>query len=397
MKEAFFDFEEQVYLNCAAQGPFPKVTVDAIRNAIQLKSNPYTIEDTIYFDLPARVRKRAARLIGARPEEIALSTGASHGINIAANGLPLTVGDEILVADREFPANVYPWLNQEKRGVKTRIIKPEGRFITPEDFERNISPRTKVIAVSFVNYANGYRADLKFIGKLCKNYNIYFVVDGSQGVGGVPINVKELGIDIMAVAGYKWLLSPYGSGFVYVRDAILEKISVPEVNWARIKGAEDFNSLLKYKLEFCEGAPRFDYPETANFLNNAAMEASLNFLLNVGVKKILAHCQSLLDYLIENLPQDKFQIISSLQAKHRSNFLSISAQSPEDTAAAFRRLKEGHVHVSLREDALRISPHVYNNRENIDKLCELLSGNASFVSQHVLVSGAAHRKELRYR
>ncbi|MFQ5823741.1 MAG: aminotransferase class V-fold PLP-dependent enzyme [bacterium] len=372
MKEAFFDFEEHVYLNCAAQGPFPKVTVEAIHNAIRLKSNPYTIDDNIYFDLPLRVRTAAAQLISAKPEEIALSTGASHGINIAANGLPLTVGDEILVADREFPANVYPWLNQEKRGVKTKIIKPQGPFITPQDFEKNISPKTKVIAVSFVNYANGYQADLKSIGKLCKSYNIFFVVDGSQGVGGVPIIIKELGIDIMAVAGYKWLLSPYGSGFVYVNESILEKISVPDVNWARIKGAEDFNNLLKYNLIFCDGAPRFDYPETANFLNNAAMEASLNFILNIGVEKIFAHCNSLLDYLIENLPSNKYKINSSLELKHRSNFLSIAVYKPEDTPAAFHCLKDGKVHVSLREDALRISPYLYNTKEDMDRLIELL-------------------------
>ncbi|MFQ6113364.1 MAG: aminotransferase class V-fold PLP-dependent enzyme [bacterium] len=372
MKQAFFDFGNHVYLNCAAQGPFPKVTVEAIHEAIRLKSNPYTIEDSIYFDLPLRVRKRAAMLIGAKPEEIALSTGASHGINVAANGLPLSAGDEILVADREFPANVYPWLNQEKRGVITKIIKPQGTFITPQDFERNISPKTKVITVSFVNYSNGYQADLKSIGKLCKNYNIFFVVDGSQGVGGVPINVKELEIDIMVVAGYKWLLSPYGSGFFYVCDAVLENISVPDVNWARIKGAEDFNNLLKYKLQFCEGAPRFEYPETANFLNNAAMEASLNFILNIGVEKICAHCNSLLDYLIKNFRSHKFKIISSLEKSHRSNVLSISAQSPQDTAAAYRRLKEAKVYVSLRENGLRISPHLYNTEEDIDRLLDLL-------------------------
>jgi selenocysteine lyase/cysteine desulfurase len=373
MKEAFCEFEGHVYLNCAAQGPFPKVTVEAVQKAIRLKSNPYTIEDDIYFDLPKQVRKAAAQLVGARPEEIALSTGASHGINIAADGLPLTPGDEILVADREFPANVYPWLNQEKRGVKTKIIRPEGPFITPEDFERNISPKTKVIAVSFVNYANGYKTDLKSIAKLCKKHNLFLVVDGSQGVGGVPINVKEIEIDIMAVAGYKWLLSPYGSGFVYVNEAVLDKISVLAVNWARIKGAEDFNNLLKYNLEFCEGAPRFDYPEAANFLNNAAMAASLRFILNIGVEKIFAHCNSLLDYLIENLSSNEYRFVSSLEVKHRSNILSIAAGSPQETVGAFHRLKEGSVHVSLREDGLRISPHLYNSREDIDRLLDVLN------------------------
>ena len=372
MKEAFFDFEDHIYLNCAAQGPFPKVTVEAIHKAIRLKSHPYTMGDDIYFNLPERVRRAASELIGALSDEIALSTGASHGLNIAANGLPLSAGDEILVVDREFPANVYPWLNQTRRGVKTKIIKPQGSFIMPQDFEKNISPKTKVISVSFVNYASGYQADLKSIAKLCKSYNITFVVDGSQGVGGTPIDVKEVGIDMMAVAGYKWLLSPYGSGFFYVNESILEKISVTDMNWARIKGAEDFNNLLKYKLILCDGAQRFDYPETANFLNNSAIGASLNFILKIGVQKIFDHSNSLVNYLIENLPSNKYTIMSSLETKHRSNFISITAQNSSDTAAVFRCLKEGKVYVSLREDAIRISPHVYNTKKDIDGLLELL-------------------------
>ena len=226
-KRHFSDFGGKVYLDCAAQGPFPAETVAEVQRALRLKEHPEEIVGSLYETLPGRAREAVARLLGCDPESIALASGASHGLNLAARCLPLKEGDEVLLAHGEFPANVYPWLNRASDGVGVRLVRPTGRrFVGEKDLIAAIAPNTRIISISHVAFATGYRADLRTLGDACRERGIFLVVDGAQSVGAVDFRVSDLPIDLLATSGDKWLLAPFGTGFTYVNPEVLDRLRV---------------------------------------------------------------------------------------------------------------------------------------------------------------------------
>ncbi len=365
----FSDFGGKVYLDCAAQGPFPAETVAEVQRALRLKEHPEEIAGSIYEALPGRAREAVARLIGCDPESVALASGASHGLNLAARCLPLVRGDEVLLAHGEFPANVYPWLNRAADGIVARLVRPAaGRFVLEHDLIAAIGPRTRIISISHVAFATGYRADLKALGDACRERGIFFVVDGAQSVGAVDFAVSDLPIDVLAASGDKWLLAPFGTGFTYVNPAILDRLRVADVNWMNVEGSSNLNELDGYPMRFRDGARRFDIPEAASFLNLAGFIASLSFLCRVGVASVEAHTRRLHDLLIRNLETTRLRVASDLTSQHRSGILALEGPSREETRALYRRLREHGVVVSLRDNLIRVSPHVYNSSEDIESL-----------------------------
>jgi len=193
-------------------------------------------------------RATVAALLNAEPAEIALATNTSHGLNLAARALPLTPGDVVLVSDREFPANVYPWLLLKKRGVEVELAPCAPDGWPDEDYlvERLHDPRVRVLAVSFVQFSNGYRADLARLGAACRANGTFLVVDGIQGVGNSVLDVRDTPVDILACGGQKWLLSPWGSGFVYVRRELISGLEPAVAGWMAFEGTDDFSRLTEY-------------------------------------------------------------------------------------------------------------------------------------------------------
>ncbi len=358
-RRADFDLGELVYLDGAAHGPMPRRSLDAARDALDTKRDPSTLRDADYFDLPDRIRAAASTIINCRPEDIAIATGASHGISLVACGLDWAAGDHVVVPSGEFPANNLPWRDLAVRsGV-------EVEFVDPSALEGAIRSNTRAVAVGHVNFATGRQLDLQSIGQRCADVGALFLIDASQSVGVTPIDVQACQASVVAVAGYKWLLSPYGTGFTYVHRKWVDSFRLPTFNWATVVGADDFNKLVDLEPVQRPGAIRFDVPETAAFVHGSAMAESLEYLLEVGVEAVSAHIASLHDLLIDLLPAG-FSVGSDLSTGRRSSILRLSAAT--DAGDVYERLYASGIKVSLREGGLRVAPGVWSAREDVEKL-----------------------------
>jgi cysteine desulfurase/selenocysteine lyase len=370
----FADFEGVTFLNVASQGPLPDVSVKAARAALEWKRQPYQIPDELLFGLPDRVRGLAARLIGGSADEIAITTGASGGLMAVAQGIDFKPGDDVLVARGEFPAHFSTWLPLEKcAGIQVKRVIPRERFLAAEDFIAQIGPRTRVVSTSLVRFDNAVRLDARRLADACHAVGAYLLLDASQCAGAMPIDVKALGADFLVCAGYKWLLSPYGTGFFWIRRDLIEKMRPAPSYWMALEGADNFSSLAVEELKFSRGARRWDAPETASFMNLAAMEASLEYLLRVGVETVWNHNQELIGGMIERLPRDRCVLVSPEEAERRGPFICVATRRPGEAAAIQKKLVESQVFVSLREGALRISPHLFNTERDMARLISILS------------------------
>lgn len=377
-RDDFFDFGEVAFLNCASHGPFPRATVAAIEHATSLKIRPDRISDEIYFRLPNEIRNELAALFGGAAADYAITNGASDGIFAVARGLDWERGDEVLAAEGDFPSNYFPWANLGERGVTLKVLSSEGQPVRAPQFLNALGKRTRVVSVSLVNYNSGYRIDMEKLGQACRENNTLLVADLSQAAGAIPLNLGEggegkdsLAADVAVCAGYKWLLSPYGTGFAYFHPEALRRLQLTDVYWQAVEGAEDFNRLPREGWKLAAGARRFDSTETASFLNGSAMLASLRFLRRVGVDYIERHAKNLLDRLLEQLPA-QFRVESSLEPAERSTLLAVAAADPAATRRAYEALRAANVVVSLRENRIRISPHVYNTESHVTRCAEIL-------------------------
>ena len=366
-----FDLGDTAYLNGANHGPLPRVAIDAVGEALGWKRDPSSIDDSIYFTLPDRVRRAAAPFFGCDPGDLAVNTGASAGVALLADGLDWNPGDHVVIPAGEFPANYLPWIALRSVGVEVTMVPVDGG-LTPDRIADALRPTTRVVAVGQVNFATGYRVDVEAIGRICRDREIAFLIDASQAVGAVPLDVRKAGAAVVAAAGYKWMLSPYGTGLLYVDPAWVDRLPVPVVNWTTVAGADDFNKLTELDVDFRPGAARWDVPETASFLNCMPMAAALEFLAAIGIERVFAHTRSLIDRLVDGLPAG-FRAESSLVDRHRSSIFRLVGDDPERTRAAYQRCLEARVSVSMRESGIRVSPGVWNSEDDIDRLLEQLS------------------------
>jgi selenocysteine lyase/cysteine desulfurase len=352
----FSDFSPTVYLDCAYQGPCPRVSAERLRQAIELKSNPDRQDKSDYFDLPARVRTRIARLVGADRSEIAITTSATQGIGIVAAGLGFGAGDEVVVASSNFPSNLFSWLHLRRKGVNVKIVHPVSGEVTPERVAAAITERTRVLALDWVDYSSGYRIDLTAFGKLIHDRGGIFVVDGTQGVGAMELDLDALPVDVLACAAYKWLLGPYGTGFAYVQRDLLDKLDVAVINWCSVEGAENFDS-----------------GETGSFINLSGLAASLEYVEGVTTMTVYEHCRALLERLTQGLLAQGYTPSAAALPGHESTILGFQASTPEATLALHARLREHHIGVSLRQGMIRVSPYLYNDEADIDRLLQIVN------------------------
>ena len=241
----------------------------------------------------------------------------------------------------------------------------------PEQVGAALSSRTRVLALDWVRYSTGYRTDLAILGDLVHKQGGIFVVDGTQGVGAVAIDLHALPVDVLAVAAYKWMLGPYGTGFVYLRRDILSRLDLPVVNWQSVEGSDDFDALPTDNFTLPDDARIFDVGETSNFINLYGLEASLEYVQRVTVKAVTEHCRELLDRLAKGLGKKAYTLTSATDPAHNSTILAFQAATLEATTALHRKLRANHVAVSLRHGMIRVSPYLYNQEADIDRLLEL--------------------------
>jgi selenocysteine lyase/cysteine desulfurase len=364
---------ERIYLNNASIGPIPARTQRAI-DAVQAKRrDPGLFTDEELPAILARGRQAVARLLHASPTEIALAPNTSYGLNMAAQVLPLRAGDTVLVPDGEFPANVYPWMLQARRGIRTELV-PRTADGWPDEtrlLERIADPRVRAVAVSFVQFASGYRVDLDRLGAVCRSHGAFLVVDAIQGVGQCPLDLSRTPVDLLACGAQKWLLGPWGSGFLYVRAELLPAFEPSFAGWMAFRGTDDFTRLCDYDPTFHEDARRFELV-TLPFQDVAGMTASLELLEEVGVAAIAEHLRALRAPVLDAAGRRRFTVVSPTDDPHDCGIWCVRT---DDVRAAYRRLRAAGVVASLREGSIRLSPHLFNTIDEVARVVELIEGS----------------------
>ena len=370
----FADFEGVAYLNAALQGPMPVVAAGEAQAALEWKKHPYRLPDGAYFDLPDRIREKVARVIGARPSEIAVTTGASAGLASVAAGLDWKPGDEVLVGRGEFPAHFATWLRYEQAGrLRIRVVEPRGRFISADDYIESIGPHTRVISASLVRFDNGARLDAARVARACEKVGAALILDLSQCAGAIQLSIRDLGASMAVCSGYKWLLGPYGTGFFWIAEEWIERLPLGAVYFMALEGARDFHALPMSNWRPAPGARRWDAAETANFTNLAAFDSSLDLMLRIGSGAVELFIDALVNQIIDGLPRTNCVLASPAERERRGPYVCISARDPEETPALYEKLRAAKISVSLRGKALRIAPHIYNTPEDISRLMQVLS------------------------
>ncbi|HET7632652.1 MAG TPA: aminotransferase class V-fold PLP-dependent enzyme [Gemmatimonadaceae bacterium] len=363
-----------VYLNSASTGPIPRRAANALDAFNALRQTPHRIPDKLQFDTLARTRELVARLIGAASRDIALGTNTGYGINVAAGALPLGPGDVVVVSEGEFPANVYPWLAlAPRRGATVRML-PLAAGGLPDEQALHAAvddPAVKVIAVSWVGFATGYRYDIVDLGRRCRARGVHLVVDAIQGLGVTPLDVGQVQPAVLSSGGQKWLLSPWGSGFTYVRPDLVAAMQPPLVSWMAVRGSDDFGNLVHYDMTWRDDARRFEMV-TLPFQDFAGMNASLELLLELGSDAIAAHVQRLVGELVRwARGRDGVRLVTPAEPAHRAGIVCLV---PPDAGGVSARLNATGVAHSLREGAIRLAVHGFNTDDDVARAIEAIEG-----------------------
>lgn len=362
---------DAIFLNAASTGPLPRRCIDAVTRWTRLRATPHELSDETLFSTLARSRALIAQLVGASPAEIALAVNTGYGINVAARALPLKAGDVVLTPDLEFPANIYPWwAAANARGLEYRRIPlTDGVLDNDALLSAMDDARVKCVSVSWLDSGNGARVDLARIGAACRERGIFFVVDAIQGVGAVPLDLGALHVDVLSCGAQKWLLSPWGTGFVYVRHELVAQLEPPIVSWMAPKGTDDFRRLRDYDMTWRDDARRFEFI-TLPFHDFAGMNASLELFFEIGVERIANHIEGLTSAIVGWATNKRgVKLVTPAARERRGGIVCIRPKDGEKSSARLR--ERGIVH-SLREGNIRLSPHVYNTMHDIQLALDAL-------------------------
>jgi len=361
---------DAIYLNNGSTGPLPRRTVEALADFNERRAAPYLITEEVQFGTLRRSRELCARLINARPEDIALMVNTSYGLNLAARALPIASGDVVITNDREFPANIYPWMALEGKGITLERIPCVDGLPDEDALLRALDrPRVRILTTSWVSFASGYRMDLARIGAACRERGIYFVVDAIQGLGALTLDIAKTPVDILACGAQKWLLSPWGTGFVYVRPELVSQLEPQAVGWMSTRASENFGSLVDYDLTYLPDARRFEVI-TLPFQEFSGLNASLELLFELGPAAAAAHVADLANRIVDWAHQRAdVTLVTPSSPTRRAGIVTLR---PRDTVAAAAKLTQAGVVFSLREGGIRLSPHCYNTREEVDTALAVL-------------------------
>jgi selenocysteine lyase/cysteine desulfurase len=366
-----FDIPDDVtFLNCAYISPLPKASLAAGEEGVRRKTQPWTIVPADFFTKSETVRGLFAGLINATADDIAFAPAVSYGMAQAAYNIPLTKSQAIVTLAEQFPSNVYPWMDLAERSGATFVSVPR-----PSDDDwtsallARIDESTGLVAVPHCHWTDGGLLDLEAVGAACRRVGAALCIDATQSVGALPLDVKRIDPDFVAVASYKWLLGPYSLGFLYVAPRRQGGRPI-EHNWMARRDSEDFAGLVNYKDEFQAGARRFDVGERSNFALMPVVEASLRLIAEWTVRRIQATLALRTDAIAERARAELGigSVPSHRRAGHYLGLRFASGVPPELPA----RLAANKVYVSVRGQAMRVTPHVWNTDEDVEKLFAVL-------------------------
>jgi selenocysteine lyase/cysteine desulfurase len=367
-----FEIPEGIaYLNCAYMSPQLRSAQEIGDRALSRKSRPWEITPNDFFEDAEKTRALFARLVGGEAEGVALIPSVSYGIAVAAANVRVEPGERILILEDQFPSNVYSWRELAQRSGAELVTVPR-----PADHDwtsavlRYLDENVAVVSVPNCHWTDGSLVDLARVGERARQVGAALVVDAIQSLGAHPLDVAEVGPDFLVASAYKWLLGPYGVGFMYVGEEYREGAPI-EHNWINRRGSEDFSGLVAYEDAFQPGARRYDVGERSNFVLLPMANEALRQILDWGVENVSETIGELTDLIEE---QARERNIEAIPAKRRARHmvgLKLGSAVPEDLAA---RLARERVFVSVRGESVRVSPHLYNTAEDVRRLFEVIEG-----------------------
>lgn len=360
-RDLFAASENFTYLNHAAVGVLARPTREALHAFVDAHATggvmgvfPYELRMDDY-------RSRIARFIGAEPGTVAVLRNTGDGANVIAAGYPWQAGDELILPDNEFPANAQPWLALRARGVNVRFVETARERLTPDVLRRSITSRTKVVSVSWVSFADGYRHDLAALAEIAHEHGAILAVDAIQALGAFPIDVQACGIDALYCGGAKWMLALQGVSFLYVRPQLLDLLRVAAPGWRSVAGMWDF---LNYDQPFVADATRFE-GGTPNFIGALSLAESIAVIEDAGTQRIANHVLALTDRLCEGLREAGADLLSIRGGTESSGIVTFTLPGCDPVALGKALQHEGIVS-TYRSNGIRMAPHGYNTFDEID-------------------------------
>jgi selenocysteine lyase/cysteine desulfurase len=361
--------EHAIYLNHAAVSPPPLKTIEAIQSQLRDVSENGSVNFRSWIAVKERARQLVAEMLGARPEQVAFTRNTSDGLSTVANGLDWRPGDNLVSFRNEFPSNIYPWLRvRDSLGVEVRMCEERDGRIDLDELISLIDARTRIVAISQIQYASGFRADLERLGRAARAHDALLVVDVIQALGVTPINAESDLIDVAAAACHKWLLTPEGIGLLYLSSRARERIQPTLVGWISVPNPEDYNN---FEQGWNRGTLAWE-TGTGPASLFYGLQASLDLLNETGIDNIQRYLESLTDRLCEQLRSTSYQVVSSRSPAEKSQIVCLRHTGGLTSMNLYSHLKKRNIITAPRGDRLRISPHFYNTAEDIDELVRAL-------------------------
>ena len=368
----------KTYLNCAYMSPMLKIVEEAGINGLKTKRAPHNILPEDFFSGVNALKKAFAKLINLdEHERIAISSSVSYGLANITNNIQLKESDNIILIGDQFPSNVYPWMELTKK------YNANLKFINKPNSENNagrawnkkilnsINKQTKVVAMGLLHWADGTIYDIEKIRKKTKEVDALLIIDGTQSIGVMPFDIKETQPDALICAGYKWLMGPYGIGLSYY-GPFFDNGKPIEESWINRKNSEDFSNLINYEDEYGEYARRYSVGQQSNFINISMLKAGIDQLNHWGIENVYKY--------IESITTPCFPLLNKKNtwyedSKFRSSHL-FGIRPKKNLKKILEKIRENNIFISLRGDIIRVSPSVYNTKEDVQKLFECISENA---------------------
>jgi cysteine desulfurase / selenocysteine lyase len=309
--------------------------------------------------------------VGCLPDDVAFLKSTAEGVGVVALGLDWNSGDQVIVYDQEFPAGAYPWLNLGHLGVEVRLIRDGGRHrFEVEDVQALMTPRTRVVCLGLVNFRNGFRAPVESVSRLCRDRDVLLVVDATQALGALQVDVRRLGCDVLLAHGYKFMMAGYGTALCYFSPSARHRLRVPEPGWKSVRHDRDLTSVPEHGLDFAEEARRFE-PSVPDVASIAAMESCIDLFEELGPAEIEGRVLGFGAEVAAALESRGCRVVSSMGEGERSGIISL-AEDGIDSATVQRNLRDRSVACAVRGGRIRLSVHLYNDAADLERLLTCL-------------------------
>ena len=352
--------ENKVYFNHASNGPVFNRVKERLFEYIEERNHKMIINYEKSLVTSQNAKTKLSEMFGTTSDRIAWAENVSNAISGIVQGIKWKSGDRIILNDLEFPSNVYPFLNLKLEGVEIDFVKSKNGIVNADDYAKLITPKTKLISVSLVQFLTGYRIDIDQLGNLCKENGILFFVDGIQGAGVVNVNIEKNNIDFFTGGSHKWFMGLQGASYFYISKKLQEIVNQKNVGWTSV--VDPWN-LLDYNLELREDADRYQNG-TLNLIGITAFDESLNLYKEFGIENVEKNVLNNTEYFMNSLSE--IGIKPLMENVNINNLAGIVTVEQENSKRIFINLEKKNIFCSLREGKIRFSPHFYNNKDEID-------------------------------